>query len=172
MLRILEVQLIKGFYVKVKLSDGSSRTIDTEPFLRGPVFARIKKDPALFRRVRAEHGTLVWPNGADLDPDVLLGTEVARRVVARFKQALPSICQFDGATIYVYHGDHPPPHIHVKQAEKEALVEILTGKVIQGEIAKPLHKTVKKWLKAQHSAIFEAYVKAQAGQPPGKVPPP
>jgi len=172
MLRILEAQPAKGFRVKVWLSDGTSRTLDTEPFLKGPVFARIKKDPVLFSRVKALHGTLVWPNGADLDPDVLLGTAVARRVVARFKQAMPAICQFDGATIYVYHNDHPPPHIHVKQSGEEALVAILTGKIIEGEIPKPLHKTVKQWLKDQRPAILEAYVKAQSGQPPGKVPPP
>jgi len=31
------------------------------------------RDPALFARVEvdAEAGTIVWPNGADLDPDVL-----------------------------------------------------------------------------------------------------
>jgi hypothetical protein len=31
------------------------------------------KDPSYFRQVRAhpESGTVVWPNGADLDPDVL-----------------------------------------------------------------------------------------------------
>jgi len=36
------------------------------------VFAPLK-DPAIFAQVRihAELGTVVWPNGADLDPDVL-----------------------------------------------------------------------------------------------------
>ncbi len=34
----------------------------------------VRNDPALFRSVRvdAELGTIVWPNGADLDPDVLI----------------------------------------------------------------------------------------------------
>ena len=35
-----------------------------------PVFEPLK-DPAFFRRFFLEGGTVVWPNGADLDPDVL-----------------------------------------------------------------------------------------------------
>jgi hypothetical protein len=40
--------------------------------LKGPVFERIKADPAEFARVQAEAGTVVWLNGADLCPDVLI----------------------------------------------------------------------------------------------------
>ena len=38
----------------------------------GPVFERIRKDPAFFRSVRVDEelGTIVRPNGADIDPDV------------------------------------------------------------------------------------------------------
>jgi hypothetical protein len=31
------------------------------------------RDPAFFARVAIEHGTVVWPNGVDLDPLVLHG---------------------------------------------------------------------------------------------------
>jgi hypothetical protein len=35
----------------------------------------LREDPKLFRQVRVddELGTIVWPNGADMDPDVLRG---------------------------------------------------------------------------------------------------
>jgi len=41
----------------------------------GPVFEPLHEDPQLFRQVRVDEelGTVVWPNGADLDPDVLHG---------------------------------------------------------------------------------------------------
>jgi hypothetical protein len=34
----------------------------------------VRRDPQLFRSVRVDEtlGTVVWPNGADLDPDVLI----------------------------------------------------------------------------------------------------
>lgn len=49
--------------------------MDLAPRLRfGVVFAPLR-DPAEFDRVRldAELGTVVWPGGADLCPDVLRG---------------------------------------------------------------------------------------------------
>ncbi len=59
----------------MRFSDGSERTVDLAPFLWGPVFEEIAADHEVFRRVRVdpEARTIVWPNGADLDPDVLHG---------------------------------------------------------------------------------------------------
>lgn len=46
---------------------------DLEPYLHGQVFAEILSDPAVFASVKVDPdaGTIVWPNGADLAPDVL-----------------------------------------------------------------------------------------------------
>lgn len=73
-----EVSVLDGFTVRLVFDDGSVRTVDLEPLLRGPIFAPIKADPSLFARVRVdpELGTIVWPNGADMDADVLHGDEV------------------------------------------------------------------------------------------------
>jgi hypothetical protein len=39
------------------------------------VFEQIREDDEVFASVRVDHelGTIVWPNGADIDPDVLHG---------------------------------------------------------------------------------------------------
>lgn len=73
MVRITSVRPLRDFEVELDFSDGSSRAVDLSPYLRGPVFQPIREDPALFRAVRVDRqlGTIVWPNGADLDPDVL-----------------------------------------------------------------------------------------------------
>jgi len=69
LLRIREVKALDGFKLRLALTDGSV----IEPrLLVGPVFEPIRKDPAVFARVRGEGGTVVWPNGADLCPDVLI----------------------------------------------------------------------------------------------------
>ncbi|MHC4937612.1 MAG: DUF2442 domain-containing protein [Planctomycetota bacterium] len=72
MIRITELEFAEGFTVRVTFSDGTSRDIDLKPFLKGPVFEPLH-DIAEFRRatVDAELGTIVWPNGADICPDVL-----------------------------------------------------------------------------------------------------
>lgn len=66
---------LNPYVVRVVFADGEVRDVDIEPLLGGPVFAALR-DPALFTRVEVDEyaETIVWPNGADLDPDVLYGT--------------------------------------------------------------------------------------------------
>ena len=49
------------------------RTFDLDPYLHGPIFEPIRRSPKLFASVYvdADSETLTWPNGADIDPDVL-----------------------------------------------------------------------------------------------------
>jgi hypothetical protein len=78
MREITKVTVLEGFAVRLRFDDDSERTLDLEPLLRGPIFAPLKEDRSLFAQVRVdpELGTIVWPNGADMDPDVLHGDEV------------------------------------------------------------------------------------------------
>ena len=71
--RILAATPRAGHWARIEFTDGSQRDVDLAPFLRGPVFAPIRDDAAAFAamRVDAESGAIVWPNGADIDPDVL-----------------------------------------------------------------------------------------------------
>jgi hypothetical protein len=73
MVRVRSVRCLDGFVVELGFTDGASRVLDLAPFLRGQVFAPHRADPAFFRAVRvdAEAGTIAWPDGTDLDPDVL-----------------------------------------------------------------------------------------------------
>ena len=72
LVRIKEAKALPGLKLRLTLTDGSVIERDVAALLNGPVFERIKADPAEFARVRAEAGTVVWPNGADLCPDVLI----------------------------------------------------------------------------------------------------
>jgi hypothetical protein len=73
--RIRTVEPLEGFVLRLGFDDGAVREIDLEPDLWGPVFEPLRADPELFRQVRVDEelGTIVWPNGADMDPDVLHG---------------------------------------------------------------------------------------------------
>ena len=74
MLRIRSVTALEGFRLRLGLSDGTERVVDVSEYLRGPIFEPLRDDPTLFRaaRVDPQLGTVVWPNGADIDPDVLI----------------------------------------------------------------------------------------------------
>lgn len=70
---IVEVRPLEKYRLKLRFDDGVEGIVDVGarvPF--DGVFAPLE-DPEYFRLVRvdAELGTVVWPNGADLDPIVL-----------------------------------------------------------------------------------------------------
>ena len=69
---ITAVQPVDGYRLHLRFEDGTEGVIDLTSLSFRGVFAPLK-DPAYFRQVRVdpELGTIVWPNGADLDPDVL-----------------------------------------------------------------------------------------------------
>ena len=65
-------QIIGDYTLIISFDDESERVIDFEPILNGPLFGPLK-DPSLFNQVEVnpEIGTLVWPTGADIDPNIL-----------------------------------------------------------------------------------------------------
>jgi hypothetical protein len=71
--RIRTVEPLEDFKVRLEFTDNTIKDIDLNPYLRGPIFEPMRKDPQLFRAVKvdARMGTIVWDNGADIDPDVL-----------------------------------------------------------------------------------------------------
>lgn len=73
LVRIKSVEALKDFLVRLEFTDGTRREINLEPYLHGPIFEPIRNDPLMFRSLKVDKrmGTIVWDNGADIDPDVL-----------------------------------------------------------------------------------------------------
>lgn len=71
LVRVRSAEVSEGFEVRLEFEDGTQKEIDLELYLRGPIFEPIRNDPAIFRAMKVEAGTIAWDNGADIDPDVL-----------------------------------------------------------------------------------------------------
>ena len=73
MVRVSAVEPLEGFNVRLRFTDGTVKEIDLRPYLHGPVFEVLVRSPEAFRSVKVDQelGTIVWENGADIDPDVL-----------------------------------------------------------------------------------------------------
>ncbi len=70
--RVVSFKLLGNYVIQLQFNDNSSQTIDFKPILSGPIFGPLR-DPHLFKQVTLDplFGTLEWPNGADVDPNVL-----------------------------------------------------------------------------------------------------
>jgi len=70
---VVEVRAVGGYRVHLRFEDGVQGELDLGERIRFQgVFAALR-DEREFAKVRVdpELGTIVWPGGADLDPDVL-----------------------------------------------------------------------------------------------------
>jgi hypothetical protein len=70
--RVVSFELLGGYRIKVRFDDGTERDIDLDAMLEGPLFGPLR-DAKLFAgaSLDPEAHTLVWPNGADFDPETL-----------------------------------------------------------------------------------------------------
>ena len=70
--RVLDFEVVGDYTLRVEFEDGVDRTIDLEAVLEGELFGPLK-DPRLFAQVELDPEThaLIWPNGADFDPETL-----------------------------------------------------------------------------------------------------
>jgi len=67
------VTLTGPYRLLLRFDDGAEGEIDIQKMTTFEGVFEPLKDPAFFSQVRVDHeaGTIVWPNGADLDPLVL-----------------------------------------------------------------------------------------------------
>jgi hypothetical protein len=70
---VIQVECLDGYRLRLRFEDGVQGVVDVSELVEFTgVFAPLK-DRAYFVQVsvNADIGTICWPNGADLDPDVL-----------------------------------------------------------------------------------------------------
>ena len=70
---ILEARPLGGYRLYLRYADGAAGELDLAPLLQFTGVFEPLRDPEFFAQVRVnpDIGTIVWPNGADLCPDVL-----------------------------------------------------------------------------------------------------
>ncbi|WP_129633642.1 DUF2442 domain-containing protein [Candidatus Oscillochloris fontis] len=72
LIRVQSAEPLETPRIRVVFTNGEQREIDLTPYIAtGPIFEPVRTDPTFFPTVTVDGGTLTWPNGADIDPDVL-----------------------------------------------------------------------------------------------------
>lgn len=79
---VVEARSLEPYRIHLRFADGMEGVVDVAQMVEfHGVFAPLR-DPERFREVfvHPELGTVVWPNGADLDPDVLYATVTGEKI--------------------------------------------------------------------------------------------
>lgn len=85
---IVEAKWIKGYVIQVTFSDLKRATLDLKKYLGRGIFKELASIEKFKRfKVDAELGTIVWPNGADIAPEVLYREAFAAKSLKRFSEA-------------------------------------------------------------------------------------
>lgn len=84
---------------------------------------------------------------------------------------MPIISVFLGMIFRMYHADHNPPHVHVQYGEYEAILNILSGKVLAGDLPPKVKRLAKEWILLRKKDLLKAWKQAQDHKNPGKIKP-
>lgn len=70
---IIAVQALKNYHLYLQFEDGVEGVVNLKNLVKFSGVFTLLEDPEYFAKVQVhpELGTVVWDNGADLDPDVL-----------------------------------------------------------------------------------------------------
>jgi hypothetical protein len=84
MVDVVEVRPLGGYRLFLRFEDGVEGEVDVSGLIPFDGVFALLRDPARFAEVRLlrDVGTVGWPNGADLDPDVLYAKVTGKSVKA------------------------------------------------------------------------------------------
>jgi hypothetical protein len=88
---VIKASPVGGHRLQLCFEDGVEGVIDLEVVLSFHGVFEPLRDPAYFAKVQVdpELGTVVWPNGADIDPDVLYARLTGKPVAEDLGVTLP-----------------------------------------------------------------------------------
>jgi len=69
-LSVTAVRPLADYKLELMFENAEKRVFDVAPYLETGVFAKLK-DKAVFARVKISLDSIEWPEGIDLDPEVL-----------------------------------------------------------------------------------------------------
>lgn len=87
---------------------------------------------------------------------------------------MPTISMFYGVIVRMYYFDnqqHNTPHIHVYYQEQTAVIEIPSGKVLEGRLPRAKHKLVDAWIELRREELLADWQLAINGDSVFKIEP-
>lgn len=74
---------------------------------------------------------------------------------------MPTIAWFYGMTIQMYYDDHEPPHFHARYGRAKAIIRLLDGETIAGELPPTATRMVRRWALARSAELQDSWRRAR-----------
>lgn len=74
---------------------------------------------------------------------------------------MPEVARFYGIIIKLFFGDHSPPHFHAVYGEYNALFNIETLEMIEGDLPQRARKMVMEWAAMYQKELMEMWEKQE-----------
>lgn len=84
---------------------------------------------------------------------------------------MPTISRFYGILIQMFWRDHAQPHFHALYAEHEALIDIRTLDVLEGNLPRRALALVLEWASEHRTELLENWEKCANQQMPTTIDP-
>jgi hypothetical protein len=152
---VRRVEVLEAHRLRVGFDDGAEGDVDIASLVRFEgVFAPLRES-GYFARVRVdpELGTICWPNGADLDPEVLYSAATGVPL------------------IQMYFREHPMAHFHVRYGEWRATVAIDPVAILCGELPPRVIGLVAEWTTLRREELRADWERARRGLPLERIAP-
>ena len=84
---------------------------------------------------------------------------------------MPRLSEFFGIAIYMYWGDHGPPHFHARYAGHKASITIEELSLLAGSLPPRALGLVMEWAALHQGELRVAWDRASKHEAPGTIPP-
>ena len=84
---------------------------------------------------------------------------------------MPTISVFYGILIRMFFNDHAPPHFHARYGPFEAIIDIGTLAILQGQLPSRALNLVQEWTMIHREELLEDCRLCRDNQRPNKVEP-
>jgi Domain of unknown function (DUF4160) len=79
----------------------------------------------------------------------------------KIDEEMPEIARFYGIIIKLFFGDHPPPHFHAVYGEYNALFNMETLEMMEGDLPERAQKLVVEWASMYQKELMEMWDKQE-----------
>ena len=84
---------------------------------------------------------------------------------------MPTISEFHGITIRMFHSDHAPPHLHATYGEHEAVIGIDPISLVSGHLPTRIRRLAIEWTRLHQRELAANWQRAERLQPLHRIDP-